>query len=172
MSETTIAGYGFTIRLPDGWEGRIFRRPTPTDAFTPANRNSPDPDVGADGWLGERPRAVVHLADFALPPQRGDYGSGAVEIMGRLNCFVSLVEFGSECRGTALYGTVGLPRVRPEQFGPNALARRLPGQTGVQLFFTESSRPLCLYVVIGSDREVASSSTRVNQILDRVTVAA
>lgn len=171
MIDTPIAGYGFTVLLPDGWEGRIFRRATPTDAFTPANRGA-GPDHGSDGWLGERPRAVVHLADFALPAERGDYGSGAVEIMGRGNCFIALVEFGSECRGTALYGTIGLPRVRADEFGPDALARRIQGQSGVQVFFTESDRPLCLYVVLGSDRDVVGSAGRVNQVLDRVTVAA
>lgn len=171
MTDTPLAGYGFTILLPDGWEGRIFRRATPTDPFTPANRGAGS-DLGADGWLGERPRAVMHLADFGLPPERGDYGSGAVEIMGAGRCFVALVEFGGECRGTALYGATGLPRVRADQFGPDALARRIPGQTGVQLFFTESNRPLCLYVVLGSDRDVAGSAGRVNQVLDRVTVAA
>lgn len=170
MTDTPLTGFGFTVLLPDGWEGRIFRRPTPGDAFTPANRASADPDVGADGWLGERPRAVVHLANFPLPPDRGDYGSGAVELMDERHCFISLVEFGGECRGTALYGSVGVPRPQPQQFGPNALARRIAGQTGVQLFFTESSRPLCLYVVLGSDRDVPTSCSRVNQVLDRVTV--
>ncbi|MGH9268892.1 MAG: hypothetical protein ACRD0D_12050, partial [Acidimicrobiales bacterium] len=49
-----LARFGIGCALPDGWEGAIYRR-------------SPD--------AGEDPRPVVHLANFALPPSRGDFGS-------------------------------------------------------------------------------------------------
>ena len=52
--------------------------------------------------------------------------------------------------GTPLYSASGIPRTEPRLFNPNGLQRRIEGQAGCQFFFTEHSRPLCLYVVIGS----------------------
>ncbi len=172
--DPVLEGHGFGVRLPGAWEGRIFRRVRPVTPFSLESRSATARTApgGAAGWLGEETRAVVHLANFGLPAQRGDYGSGAVELMRAGHVFVSLLEFGPECRGTALFGTVGIPRVRAEQFDPNGLQRRIPGQAGWQVFFTENSRPLCLYVVIGSDRTAAAASDQVNAVLDTVTVAA
>ena len=179
--EPVIGGHGFTVTLPSTWEGRIYQRPTPSAAFTPSNRAAAGADRGGagsgsagagSGWLGERTRPVLHLGNFALPVERGDYGSGAVERMGTGNTFIAIVEFGTECLGTALYGSVGLPRVTPDRFDPNGLQRRIPGQSGFQAFFTEQSRPMCLYVVLGSHRNVAALSKQVNAVLDRIKVTA
>ena len=176
-TDPILEGHGFGVRLPDAWEGRIFRRVRPVTPFglDPRSRSAATlaaPGGSGQGWLGEETRAVVHLATFGLPAQRGDYGSGAVELMRAPDVFVALLEFGPECRGTALFGTVGVPRIRAGQFDPNGLQRRLPGQAGCQVFFTENSRPLCLYVVIGSDRVAAAAATRVNAVLQTITVAA
>ena len=115
--EPIIDGHGFSVQLPAAWEGRIYQRATPTTAFTPKNRAADSTGTNAaragDGWLGEQTRAVLHLGNFALPGDRGDYGSGAVERMGADNTFVAILEFGQECLGTALYSSVGLPRVSP-----------------------------------------------------------
>ena len=171
--EPTIGGHGFTVSLPTEWEGRIYQRPTPTTAFTPSNRATAASGgvarAGA-GWLGEQTRPVLHLGNFALPAVRGDYGSGAVERMGAGNTFIAIVEFGPECLGTALYSSIGLPRVTPDRFDPNGLQRRIPGQSGLQYFFTEQSRPMCLYVVLGSHQNAAVLSRQVNAVLDRVKV--
>lgn len=175
--EPTIDGHGFSVALPPAWEGRIYQRATPTTAFTPKNRAAPDSTGtnaarAGDGWLGEQTRAVLHLGNFALPADRGDYGSGAVERMGANNTFVAILEFGQECLGTALYSSIGLPRVSPAQFDPNALQRRITGQSGCQFFFTVQSRPMCLYVVLGSHQNAAALSAQANQVLDRIKVDA
>jgi len=174
--DPTIAGHGFSVQLPSAWEGRIYRRPPPTTAFTPKNRAAGGTGLAAttapNGWLGEQTRAVVHLGNFALPAVRGDYGSGAVEKMTAENTFMALLEFGPECLGTALYGSVGLPRVSPDKFDPNGLQRRLPGQAGCQYFFTEQNRPMCLYVVLGSYQRVGPLSAQVNRVLDGIKVDA
>jgi hypothetical protein len=115
---------------------------------------------------------VLHLGNFALPADRGDYGSGAVEIMGAQHTFIAILEFGQECLGTALYSNVGLPRVTPDIFDPNALQRRIAGQAGCQFFFTEQSRPMCLYVVLGSAENVPALSAQVNLVLNGIKVAA
>jgi hypothetical protein len=112
----------------------------------------------------------MHLANFALPTTRGDFGSGAVEIMGARQIFLALLEFGPECLGTALYEPRGVPRPTPAQFNPNGLQRRVAGQSGFQRFFTEQNRPMCLYVVLGSHREAATLCAEVTAVLDRIEV--
>lgn len=171
--EPTLSGHGFTVRLPAAWEGRIYQRATPTTAFSPQNRSAaPAGAAGSgSGWLGEQTRPVLHLGNFALPARRGDYGSGAVESMGAQHIFIAILEFGRECLGTALYASVGLPRVSASGFDPNGLQRRIAGQAGCQFFFTEQSRPMCLYVVIGSVGNSAALSSQVNSVLDRIKVA-
>jgi hypothetical protein len=174
MSDPIVAGHGISVTLPATWEGRIYRRSTPTTAFTPLNRVAGGTGLNASaaggGWLGEQTRPVVHLANFPLPADRGDYGSGAVESMGAGDVFLSLIEFGPEFLGTALYSAAGLPRVTVDRFDPNALQRRIPGQAGAQYFFTAASRPMCLYVVLGSARNAAAMTTRANQVLAGITV--
>ncbi len=164
---TTLTGSGFTVEPPRGWEARIFRRPTPETADTAANRSA---RAGATGWLGEQTLPVVHLANFPLPAVRGDYGSGAVERMQSNHCFVALLEFGPDCLGSALYPPQGRPVVEPSRFDPNGLQRRLPGQSGAQYFFTENDRPMCLYVVLGTQTGVAPMALQVNAVLDRVSI--
>jgi hypothetical protein len=122
------------------------------------------------GWPGERPHPVVHLANFALPAGRGDFGTGAVEIMGPRHVFVSLLEFGSECLGTALYARQGMPRPKPDDFSPATLQRRLPGQAGYQAFFTANGRPMCLFVVLGSYEQRHRLCPLVHHVLDAVEV--
>lgn len=175
MSDPIISGHGISVTLPAAWEGRIYRRSTPTAAFTPQNRAAGstglNPSAAGGGWLGEQTRPVLHLANFPLPADRGDYGSGAVETMGAGDVFCSLIEFGPEFLGTALYSATGLPQVTAAGFDPNALQRRMPGQAGVQYFFTVASRPMCLYVVIGSARNAPAMAAEANRVLARISVA-
>jgi hypothetical protein len=83
--------------------------------------------------------------------------------------FLALLEFGPECLGTALYHA-SRPRVEPNRFSPNGLQRILPGQCGAQYFFTENRRPMCLYVVLGSQTDLGRSVARVNAVLDKLVV--
>ena len=54
-----------------------------------------------------------------------------------------------------------------QPFDPNGLQRRVPGQAGCQYFFTEQSRPMCLYVVLGSARRRGTArQSQANQVLD------
>ncbi len=168
----TLSGYGLSVALPPEWEGRIFRRVESTAVFTPQARSAAADGRGAGGWAGEQTHPVLHLATFALPAQRGDYGSGAVEIMGAADVFVALLEFGPECVGSALFRAVGVPTVRASSFDPQALQRRLPGQAGCQLFFTAAARAWCLYVVIGDARRAAAAGTRVNALLTGIELEA
>ncbi len=134
---TTLTGHGLAVELPRGWDGAIFRR-------------DPDPQERA---AGGRETPVVHAANFPLPSDRGDYGSGAVEIMGRSGVLVCLVEYESGSATTALFARRGLPRaIAPDDYATHTLQRPMAGQGGVQVFFHERDRAFCLYVVIGSHR--------------------
>ena len=66
-----LAHQGLAVVTPRGWDARIFRRQSPARA-------------------GEVTLPILHAADFPLPAVRGDYGSGAVEIMGPNHVFLSL----------------------------------------------------------------------------------
>ena len=159
-----LTGHGLAVGLPARWEGRLYRRVVAEAGGRPGQRH-------AAGWPGERSHPVLHLANFALPASRGDYGTGAVERMGSAHLFVALLEFGADCLGTALYAPVGIPRVRPGQFNPNGMQRRVAGQAGFQHFFTEAGRPFCLYVVIGSHRQAVPLANEVNAVLEQIEVS-
>jgi hypothetical protein len=141
-----LQAHGIETDLPAGWEGRIALRTRPTAT----NRAIGDPE--------EVPNPIVHLANFALPEQRGDFGSGAVDLMTDQHVMVVLFEYGPECVGTALFERKGMPRkLTPSMFSASALQRTLPGQAGCQVFFTEADRAFCLYTVLGRQ----SAATRV-----------
>ncbi|HEX2902230.1 MAG TPA: hypothetical protein VHO01_02130 [Jatrophihabitans sp.] len=160
-----LSGHGLSIGLLPAWEGRIYRR-----TVGPAGATAARPQ--AAGWPGELSHPVLHLANFALPASRGDFGTGAVERMSGDGIFLALLEFGADCLGTALYAPRGLPRISPGQFNPNGMQRRVAGQAGFQHFCTAAGRPFCLYVVIGSHRDAVRLTGTVNSVLDRIEVAA
>lgn len=128
-----LSDRGVTVTLPRGWEGVI----TATDP--------------GDGELGAAasPTTLMHVANFPLPPERGDFGSNAVEIMGRGAVLVVLFEHDQGSVGTPLFASQGIPTPAPDDFDPTQLQRPLPNQSGAQYFFTEAGRAFCLYVVIG-----------------------
>ncbi|MEZ5183737.1 MAG: hypothetical protein R2702_19745 [Acidimicrobiales bacterium] len=143
-----LQAHGIETDLPTGWEGRIGVRTTP--AAGTSSRSIGDPD--------EIPHPIVHLANFALPEDRGDFGSGAVDVMDERHVLVVLFEYGPECVGTPLFSRQGLPtELTPNMFSASALQRTLPNQAGCQVFFTEADRAFCLYTVLGRQ----SAATRV-----------
>ncbi len=151
-----FSSHGFRVALPPRWEAAITVGP-PDEAlrFRAAERGR---------QLAEPP--ALHLANFPLPPERGDFGSGAVDVMGVDNAFIALVEYGPESLGTPLFSGRALPRrLRPEQFRTNSLQRAIPGQAGLQVFCTEAGRPLCLYVVLGSTRNARALVDEVSTVL-------
>ncbi len=127
---TTVAAHGLSVTLPDGWEAIIYCRP-------PTVAGSTHP--------------VLHAATFGLPVQRGDFGGGAVELMGPADAMVVLLEYHPDSVSTALFARSGLPTgLSPDLFSPACLQRGIPGQAGVQQFFNQSGRAFCLYAVLGS----------------------
>lgn len=141
-----VARHGVSAELPAGWDARVYRR---------------DADEA-----GATTHSVLHAATFPLPPGRGDFGSGAVERMGRGDVFVALIEFHPDAAATPLFARKGLPRrLEPASFGPNRLQRALPGQSGTQRFFSADGRAFCLYVVLGDDRRREALLPAVHRLL-------
>jgi hypothetical protein len=160
---TAVAAYGLRVELPRTWEARLYRRAGPLrhDGHREAYGH-PDASVNP----------VLHLANFALPPGRGDFGTGAVEHMGPAHVFISLLEYDREEAGRPLFSAAGVPRPRVDDFAPWALQRRIPGQLGCQRFFTERGRALCLYVVLGSRRHAPDLVAEADGVLAGLEVSA
>ena len=89
---------GVKVSLPSGWEGEIFNRAPVVDG---RSLSGPTGDA-------EVARNVIHLANFALPAERGDFGSGAVELMNSGALMVILFEHGPESVDTPLFARSGV----------------------------------------------------------------
>lgn len=108
-----------------------------------------------------------------LPRNRADYGGGVVERLGTSDVFVTLIEFGDEAAGTALYPEVDeIPLVSPDDFHPAQLNRSIPGQAGTQTFFTYEGRAFCLYVVLGSYGRRIALAAEANRIIADLAIVA
>jgi hypothetical protein len=146
-----LSAQGLAVGLPAGWEGRIHQR-----AVTTAR---------------ETTHAVVHLANFALPEHRDDFGGGVTTTMRSADVFVVLFEYGKESVGTPLFAGLGVPRVDAAMFSSKRMQRPLPGQLGCQRFFTVNGRAFCLYVVAGSRAYLPGIVAEVNTVLSELEVA-
>src|SRR5690348_8113288 len=117
-----VSAHGIDVGLPGGWDGRITVR---ADGAPEAANAASGARVGT-----LRSRPVVHLASFGLPANRGDFGSGAVELMGDADVFVVLFEYEPEAVGTALFRSQGLPTdLTARSFEPTTLRRGIAGQS-------------------------------------------
>jgi hypothetical protein len=157
---TPLIADGVTIGLPRGWEGEIFNRA---------------PELGGRSLGGpandsEVARNVIHLANFALPAERGDFGSGAVELMNSGAVLVILFEHGPESVDTPLFARSGVPQLTAEEFHPQQMQRTLSGQSGRQIFFNVSGRTFCLYVVLGAHRQREILVPLVNEVLTSLVI--
>ena len=156
---TELAGAGVQVTLPRGWEGEIFNRaPEPTRSLSTTLDN------------GETARNVIHLANFALPNERGDFGSGAVELMNSGAVLVVLFEHGPESVDMPLFAQSGIPRLSADDFDPQQMQRTLSGQSGRQVFFNVAGRAFCLYVVLGSHRQRSALVQVVNEVLANLVI--
>lgn len=152
---TSLSAGGLSVSLPTGWEGEIFNRAPTVDGRS----------LGGPSGDTEVARNVVHLANFALPTERGDFGSGAVEIMNSGAVLVILFEHGPESADTPLFARTGIPQLSPDEFHPQQMQRTLSGQSGRQIFFNAGGRAFCLYVVLGAHRRREVLVPLVNRVL-------
>jgi hypothetical protein len=143
---------GLAVTPPSGWEGSIYRRTATNGGIT---------------------YPVMHAATVAMPPVRGDYGGGLVELLGPDDVFVSMLEFGPEAAGSALFRSLNaIPGLTPDAYRPRQLQRTIRGQAGVQRFFTVGGRAFCLYSVIGALANRIPLTDRANQLIGTLRVGA
>ena len=146
---TTLAGRGLAVDLPPGWEGHIYRR-------TPDGSGTTHP--------------VLHVASFALPASRADFGGGAVELMAPSDVFVALLEFHPASARTALFGGPPPAALGLGDFSPSSLQTYIDGHSGAQRFFSVGDRAFCLYAVLGDHDQRASLVPKVNAVLAGLAV--
>ncbi len=123
------SAHGLSIEVPHGWEARIVRRPD----------SAP----------------FLHLANFALQADAGQFGAAITGRMGPDSAFAALVEYLVDpdvTPGAGLFGSRWKPRLGLHEFRHNQLQVMRAGHLGVQRFFTEAGRPYCLYAVIAPVR--------------------
>jgi len=160
-----ISAYGLSVNLPAGWEARVRKL---DESGIPAQSTAPGRPARAFTVF-----PTLHAANFALPEQRGDFGSGAVETMAATEAFIALIEYDPVAIGTPLFANAGMPRqVSPNAFSPRQLQRTLRGQAGWQRFFVENGRAFCVYAVLGGYANRATVVPGLNAVLAGVQVAA
>jgi hypothetical protein len=151
---TRLTRSGISVDIPLGWEGSI--------------------DGGGFPQLasGAKRPTLLHIGSFPLPSERGSFGSGATELMNTDDILIVLFEYGEDSVGTPLFSEQGIPRsLRPEDFQRDAVQRPMPGQSGLQRFFTHEGRTFCLYVVLGSHLDRLELVPRVNSVLSTVRIS-
>jgi hypothetical protein len=155
-----LDAHGLSCAVLSGWDVRIEQR-----------QQSPVPAPGSEWPMGGYVHPTLHAATSTLPPNRGDYGSGYVEIMRPTDVFVCLAEFDHEAGDTAMF-LDGLPRtLSATDFHPEAQQRVIPGMCGSQRFFATHGRAFCLYVVLGSWVQRRPLTDTVNSFLSTLEVA-
>ncbi len=148
-----VTAPGIQLNLPPGWEAEV-------------DHGAGTTEPGMEPVTTPR----VHIANFPLPPVRGDFGSGAVEQMIDGDVLICLLEESSAAVGSRLHDHVGIPTIGAGDFSPNAMQRPLSGQSGTQMFFSTRGRAFVLYVVLGSHASRQSRVDAINQVLAGITI--
>lgn len=158
---------GIAVTLPPGWEAAVHRREQ-----APGRGQRTDDVVLASVAPDATTHPVLHAGSFPLPPDRGDYGSGAVDVMTATDVLLVLVEFHPDAARTPLFAAPGPPQaLTSDSFGAHSLQRVLNGQSGYQRFFNAGGRAFCLYVVLGSHARRHLLVPVVNQLLESIEIA-
>ena len=147
MSELRRAGVA--VEVPGGWEA--------------AATGGEAQGLAADG---SRHGLTLHVASFPLPADMATFGATAVETMQPDDVMVMLVEYGPESADTPLFAYRGIPKLEPGMFSRDNLHVTIPGQSGLQHFFTHKGRAFCLYVVLGSHIDRADLVPKANAIIE------
>jgi hypothetical protein len=135
-----ISAHGIRADLPAGWDGRISRRP------------------GG--------QAVLQAATFRLPLEDGDFATVATSTMPADGVVVVILEYDRELAGSGLFAAPGPPdALAAADFSSATMLRRIPGQAGVQRFFSHDGRAFGLYAVIGSRADAGALAARATALL-------
>ncbi|MEZ5342843.1 MAG: hypothetical protein R2706_15800 [Acidimicrobiales bacterium] len=136
-----LNGPGVVLQLPASWEVEI-------DAGSGL--------AEADATRVRTPR--IHAANFPLPPERGDFGSGAVERMISGDVLICLLEEDPSVIGSRLFQDEGMPRLSVDDFFTDGMQRRIAGQSGAQVL--RRGRPSLRSLRRGRQPSVAGGPAR------------
>jgi hypothetical protein len=140
-----LSGYGITVDLPSGWEGRIYKRP------------EGDP--------------TLHAGNFPLPVEDGDFGSRALTAMRGGGAFLVVTEYERGLAGRGLFAPQApAPIPATSELNAWALLRVRRGQFGIQRFMTVGGRPLCVYLVVGAVPSPSALLASVNAVLRSLSI--
>jgi hypothetical protein len=147
-----VSGYGLSVDLPSGWEGRIFR------GLAPA--------AGALSY------PVLHAANFAMGADNSTFGQNLIRQMTPDSVLIAAVEYGPEAAGTSLFTSGRWPLfVASTDLNPAAFPGDRPeGLAGLQNFVTVKRRAFCIYLVAGLDGERAPTLPEANSVLSTLKV--
>lgn len=163
--------FGLRATPPRGWQVSIERRSsvlaTVPQGISPQRRGSAAETVEPNG---EVMRPILHACTRPMPGDRGDFGSGVVDVLGPEDIFIALIEYGAEVADQGLFAGRGIPRLAPSQFDPNRLQRPLPGRSASQHFFSEGGRAFCLFTVIGSHSRRMATVPRAAEVVRGLAV--
>jgi hypothetical protein len=85
--------------------------------------------------------------------------------------FMVLFEYERSSAGVGLFAHQGTPgSVKVGDFDRNQLQRLIPGQSGLQLFFSTAGRAFCWYIVIGSHFDRIDSIPTINEVLGALVI--
>jgi hypothetical protein len=169
----TIQGYGLSVDVPDGWEGRVFREADPEED---------------DG------RPTMHVGNFAMPTDDATYGSSIIKSMtsgGQM--YMVLAEYTPDCLlpntgatvpddpatvditqvGAVAFGNPGVPVLQVPDFFRDVVhgTTSLPNATAVQIPFTTAGRLFVLYAVVGDDSGLSTAVASLNDVLATLLVS-
>jgi hypothetical protein len=140
-----LTGYGMSVDLPSGWEGRIYKRP------------EGDP--------------TLHAGNFPLPVEDGDFGSRALAAMGDEGAFLVVTEYDHALAARGLFAQAApAPLPATSELNAWALMRIRKGQFGIQRFMTIGGRPFCVYVVVGSSPSPSRLLGEANNVLRSLSI--
>jgi hypothetical protein len=105
-----------------------------------------------------------------MPADRGDFGSGAVELMRRGDIFVAIVEYDPEAAATPLFSHDGPPTVVVGDFDAAQMQRTRSGLVGCQRFFRVAGHAFCAYMVVPSADLNDAMTAEINQVLASLQV--
>lgn len=144
-----LDSHGLRVELPAAWSGRI--------------------------WARAHDVATLHLANYALSLNDGEFGDVSTATMAPGAAFLALTEYrpGAGLQpGRGLFAPGRIPRrLDPAGFKATGLAHPRPGQAGIQHFFTIVGRPCCLYVVLAGPRAIRRSQlATVDRVLSSLSI--
>jgi hypothetical protein len=140
-----LTGYGLSLDLLQGWEGRIFMYdPEPPALVFP----------------------IIHAGSFALPEDTSSFGSGALMRMRGQGAFFAIAEYGPRYTGETAFAHVGVPLpVERGDLKPQALHWTSPDLLGFQAMFQLRGRAFVLQLAVGARGETEKDVLAATHVL-------